>query len=208
MSLRARHTSDPVRCVAVIVLAAGASTRFGQPKQLFAYGGEPLIKRAAKAALDTGARPVIIVLGANAPIIAPQLGELDDAVRIITNERWEEGLASSLSTGIGAVTSIAPQSDGVLITLADQPFVNAAALQRLLHAFDDDSRIIAAEYSGTIGVPAIVGCEYFDALCALRGDAGAGNWLRSNRSAVTRVPVSEAAIDIDTGADVQRHLAT
>lgn len=186
--------------VAAIVLAAGASTRLGRPKQLLLYDGETLIKRAVLAAIAAGASPVVAVLGANADAIAPALSGID-GVTMVTNIRWQDGLASSLATGVSAVTAIAPESEGVLITVADQPLVDGIALQHLVQTFDRERRIVAAEYAGTVGVPVVVGREHLSALCALHGEAGAGAWLRAHRSAATTVPMPEAAVDVDTPDD-------
>jgi molybdenum cofactor cytidylyltransferase len=191
--------SDAPRRVAAVVLAAGASTRLGVPKQLIEFRGESLVRRAARAAGEAGASPVIVVLGADAPSIAQALGGLSSAT--VTNERWREGLASSLATGIREVQRLDAQCDGALLTTADQPLVHGVALRRLLDAFDEGARLVAAEYSRTIGVPAVIGREHFDALLALEGDAGAGRWLRGMGDAVRRIPLLEAAVDIDTAED-------
>jgi CTP:molybdopterin cytidylyltransferase MocA len=79
--------------------------------------------------------------------------------------------------------------------------VDGPALRRLLDAFGEGARLVAAEYSGTIGVPAVIGREHFDALLALEGDAGAGRWLRGKGDAVRRIPLLEAAMDIDIAED-------
>lgn len=158
---------------------------------------------AATAALAAGASPVIVVLGANAAVIAPVLGGIDD-LHLVTNERWKEGLASSLAAGVSAALATEPDIDAILIAVSDQPLVDAAALGQLMQTFNHDVRLVAAEYAGTVGVPAVVGREYFDDLCSLRGDAGAGRWLRARLDSVTCVPVPDAAFDIDTVADAER----
>lgn len=183
-----------------MVLAAGGSARLGVPKQLIDFRGEPLVRRAARAAGDAGAAPVIVVLGADAAEVAHALDGLS-FVTTVMNERWRDGLASSLATGIREVQRLDARAEGALIATADQPLVNAAALRRLLDAFGDGARLVAAEYCGTIGVPAVIGREHFDALLALEGDAGAGRWLRGKGDAVRRVPLLEAAVDIDTVED-------
>jgi molybdenum cofactor cytidylyltransferase len=192
--------SDAARRVAAVVLAAGASTRLGSPKQLIEFRGEPLVGRASRAASEAGASPVIVVLGADAANIAKALSALSSAVTV-TNERWRDGLASSLATGIREAQRLDAHCDGVLITTADQPLIDGLALRRLLDAFDDGASLVAAEYSGTIGVPAVIGREYFEVLLALEGDAGAGRWLRGKGDQVRRIPVAEAAMDIDTAPD-------
>jgi CTP:molybdopterin cytidylyltransferase MocA len=188
--------------IGALVLAAGASSRFGHPKQLVAYRGEPLVRRAAAAALAAGAAPVVVVLGAHAAAVAPALAGLP-GLTVMTHEGWAQGLASSLGAGIRALTAMA-RCDGVLITLADQPLVDATALRALVAVFDDTRRIVAAEYGGAVGVPALIGQEHLHELLQLSGDAGAGRWLRARLPAVTRVPVPGAAVDVDTLDDLGR----
>ena len=184
-----------------MVLAAGASTRLGRPKQLVEHEGEPLVRRAAIAAAQTGAAPVIVVLGAHAELIAPALHALT-SVSVIVNDDWRAGLASSLVAGVRALRAHA--IDAALVTLADQPLVDAAALRRLVDAFTSTSRIVAAEYRGVLGVPALFAREHLDDLLQLTGDAGAGGWLRRHARDVTRVPMDAAALDVDTEDDLAR----
>ena len=185
--------------IGAVVLAAGRSQRLGVPKQLLLYEGEPLLRRAVLAVRDSGAAPVVVVLGAEADRIAPVLGDIR-VVRTITNYNWTTGLASSLAVGIKALLE-AGDSDGVLVTLADQPLVDAASLGKLLDAFSDEHRIVASAYNGIIGVPAIFAQEHLTELMALTGDAGAGSWLRSRADTVTSIPLSAAATDVDTPSE-------
>ena len=187
--------------IGAIVLAAGASTRLGFPKQLLIHQGQPLVRRAAVAAFDAGASRVVVVLGARAETIAPALDGLP-SVMIVVNPDWEKGLSSSLSVGLAAVFAD-PSCDGALVTLADQPFVDEGALRRLIKAFDAKHRIVASGYDDTIGVPAVFGREFRGDLMGLTGDAGAGSWIRSRRHEVTRVPL-HSALDIDKSSDVAR----
>lgn len=171
----------------------------GFPKQLIVHEGEPLVRRIAAAAVDAGASPVVVVLGANASMIAAALSGLA-SVTTVVNREWSKGLSSSLAAGLSALLEEG-QCDAVLVTLADQPLVDAAALRRLLAAFDGEHRIVASAYDNTIGVPAVFAREYVDDLMRLTGDAGAGAWLRSRPSDVTCVPLDGAALDIDTPSD-------
>ena len=100
----------------VLVLAAGASTRFGSPKQLVRIEGRPLLHRALAAATEVGGHAVTVVLGANADQLTPLLKH--SPASVVINRQWKEGLASSLRAGIRALPG---SCEGVLVTLADQP---------------------------------------------------------------------------------------
>jgi CTP:molybdopterin cytidylyltransferase MocA len=194
---------DEVRRLSAVVLAAGASSRLGSAKQLVAFRGAPLVRRAASAAIEAGASPVIVVLGAHAQEVAAALAGLP-GVSTVVNGRWEDGLASSLATGVREATRLDASCDGVLIIAVDQPLIDGMALRSLLDAFGDDARLVAAEYAGTIGVPAVIGREHFDSLLELAGDAGAGRWLRARIGEVRRIPMPDAQVDVDGAADVAR----
>lgn len=183
------------------MLAAGGSSRFGAPKQLVEHGGVPVVRRAAMAALEAGARSVVVVLGADSDKVLPALVGLP-GVRVALNTRWEQGLASSLASGLSALAEN-PEIDAALVMLADQPFIDAYALRNLIDAFGPN-RIVASAYSNTIGVPAIIGREHFAELSMLEGDRGAGPWLRERRSTVTAIPLPASPLDIDTPEDVER----
>ena len=184
-----------------MVLAAGGSSRFGSPKQLVVFAGETLVARAARSALEAGANPVIVVLGANAELVRAALDGIEP-LTIVVNSEWETGLASSLRAGLAEAKMT--DADAVFISLADQPHVDSESFRALIASFNKEHRVVAASYSGTVGVPVIIGREHFDELLQLQGDAGAGQWLRSHRSDVTEVPLVAAAEDLDTPTDVQR----
>ncbi len=110
-------------------------------------------------------------------------------------------MASSISTGV-RVAEASADCDAVLLTLADQPMVDAKALEALIDAFSRGGRIVAAEYAGTFGVPAIFPRSSFPDLIALSGDVGAAKLLRIADAQVVRVAIPGAAVDIDTVADL------
>lgn len=174
----------------------------GQPKQLIVHEGQPLVARAAAAARDAGADPVIVVLGAHAAEIAPALADLAD-VNVVLNPAWESGLASSLVAGLRAAVQD-DSCDGVLATLADQPLIDAGVLRRLITAFQGGARLVASGYQGVPGVPALFGREHVPELLTLTGDAGAGPWLRNRFSDLTIIPLDAASLDLDTPADAAR----
>jgi molybdenum cofactor cytidylyltransferase len=192
--------ADPAHTpsVHVIVLAAGASTRFGSPKQLVRLNGRPLLHLAVSRAVEVAGQAVTVVLGANAAELAPLLRHTPAAV--VINREWAEGLGSSVRAGVARVPATA---DATLLILADQPAVTAQDLLRLVGTWRRQPQcIVAAHYAGTTGVPAIFPREDFPALCALRGDAGARALLKRGGERVVRVPLQSAAIDIDTPEDL------
>jgi CTP:molybdopterin cytidylyltransferase MocA len=190
--------------VAGVVLAAGGSSRLRRPKQLVLYEDLPLVVRAARTALATGAEPVVMVLGAHAEEVRAMLSAV--AVTPVVNSQWNQGMGTSVATGVKAVISQAPSVAAILIMLADQPLVSDAALRRLIKAWSDsDPRsIAAAAYADTFGVPAVFGRSHFQALCSLPPAAGAARVIRQANSRVRRVAMPEAALDIDTPGDVER----
>ncbi len=139
--------------LAAVILAAGSSTRLGQPKQLLGVGGATLVARAADAALRAGASPVIVVVGADEPAVRSALG--DRPLVIVRNEAWASGMASSLRLGIAAARQAQPPADAVLVAPCDQPALDAACLRRLVDAHRRTARIAAARYAGRLGVPAL-----------------------------------------------------
>jgi molybdenum cofactor cytidylyltransferase len=187
--------------IAAIVLAAGAASRMGVPKQLLPYAGDSLVRRAAKSALDAGCDSVIVVLGSGAESVGPALAGLP--VRLTENRDWHRGMGGSVRTGMAALGD--PMPDAVLITLADQPLVTAEVLTRLLRARVRGGASIAAAYSGTVGVPALFERPLFEDLATLPLEAGCKLLLQ--RALVREVPCPEAAADVDTPSDYARLLS-
>jgi molybdenum cofactor cytidylyltransferase len=174
--------------VAAIVLAAGASTRLGEPKQLVRLGWETFLGRAVRMAREAGCSPVVVVLGASARVI--QAGcELGDAV-VVVNEDWTEGMGSSVRVGVRALTDV----DGCVVLTCDMPAVTAAHLRELMAS----GEVTASAYAGRRGVPAYFPAGSFASLMELRGDAGARALLQSARS----VELIGGELDVDTVTDL------
>lgn len=183
-----------------VVLAAGASTRFGSPKQLVRLDGRPLLHRAAARAAQVAGQSVTVVLGAHAAELAPLLRHT--SATVVVNRDWSEGLASSIRIGIAHVPASA---DGVLLMLADQAAVTAEDLKRLVGLWRRQPHLIAAaRYEGTVGVPAVFPRSELSALAALRGDRGARSLLARRPDHVAAIELANAAIDIDTPEDLLR----
>jgi molybdenum cofactor cytidylyltransferase len=181
-----------------IVLAAGASTRFGSAKQLVRVAGRPLLHTAVARASDIAGSAVTVVLGAGAAELAPLLSH--SAASIVINRNWREGMASSIRAGMARLPS---SCSAVLLMLADQAAVTAEDLKRLASVWRRQPEyIVAARYGVTTGVPAIFPRSAFPDLNSLRGDVGARVLLQRNPDRVVRVPMASAAIDIDTPEDL------
>jgi len=186
-----------VSAIAIVILAAGASKRMGVPKQLLRHGGQTLIRHAVEAALGSTCRPVVIVLGANAEQILPEIEGLP--VQIVQNPHWAEGLSSSIRAGIEAVASAAEAPEAVVLALCDQPLVGSDDIEALVTAYRSTQRpIIASQYAGTLGVPALFSRPVLPELVSLTGDAGAKGVIQRNLAAVSPVPCPHGAVDLDT----------
>jgi CTP:molybdopterin cytidylyltransferase MocA len=191
--------------VAAIVLAAGASRRLGQPKQLLMLGGETLIARAIRLAAEAGAAPVIAVLGADPERIgaALDLDKTRSAIAVV-NSDWQQGISTSIHAGLRGLADVAPQASGALILGCDQPRLTAAHLRALLAAFAAQALpvIVASGYAGVAGIPAVFPRAVFAELLALRGDQGARALLTKPASPPIALPFPGGEVDIDLPADL------
>ena len=183
-----------------VILAAGASTRMGAPKQLLALDGRPLVVRAVEAALASPAWPVVVVLGAHAEKIRPVLARLP--VLIAENPAWAEGMAASIRAGVTTLRQFSRALDGALVALCDQPAFSADTIAQLVAAQRATGRSIAtAHYGGRHGAPALFLREHFPALSALTGEEGARALLNGDPTRVASVDLPALALDLDTPAD-------
>lgn len=190
--------SAPNDALHAVVLAAGASTRFGSPKQLIRLAGRPLLHTAVTRAAEVVGNALIIVLGAGASELAPLLKHSPGS--IVVNHHWREGIASSIRT---AVARLPPACAGVMLVLADQAAVTADDLKRLAGTWRKQPQFVAAAlYGGVCGAPAIFPRTTFRELSQLRGDTGARALLRRSTDRIVRVPMPSAALDVDTPEDL------
>jgi molybdenum cofactor cytidylyltransferase len=192
--------------VAVAVLAAGASTRMGQPKQLLPFRGSTLLRWVVEQAVASAADRVLVVLGANTEVITPTLEGLP--VETIVNPDWEEGQGASVRAVVRFLRERAPEAGAVLFLLGDQPFVTTAAIDLLIATHRrTGSPLVASEQDGRLGVPALFAAEFFEELTQLRGDAGARRILHAHRETAVGIPLPGAELDVDTPADYERLIA-
>ncbi|BCL38211.1 NTP transferase domain-containing protein [Nostoc sp. MS1] len=191
--------------IGIIILAAGASKRLGQPKQLLTYQGKPLIQYITEVAINSQCRPIVVVLGAYAEKIEPYLLNLD--IHIVDNQQWSSGMASSIGCGLNAIEAIAPDIEALVLMLSDQPFVSLTLINQLIAAYQTTNcPIVASEYSGILGVPALFHKTLFSELALLQGDMGARKIIRQHEASCLSIPFSEGVIDIDTLEDYEKLL--
>jgi molybdenum cofactor cytidylyltransferase len=190
--------------IAAVVLAAGESSRLGRPKQLVEYRGRSLLRGAVEAAREAGCSPVVVVLGARAEAVRPEVDSLE--VRVVVNDRWREGMGGSVRAGIAALAGPGPAIEAAVLTACDQPRLSADVLRGLIEAYRDrDDRLAtmaACAYAGTLGAPALFAQQEFGRLLALRGDRGARDLLRSRVARVVQVSWPEGARDVDSPEDL------
>jgi CTP:molybdopterin cytidylyltransferase MocA len=185
---------------AAIILAAGASTRLGEPKQLLHIGSETMLARTIRIVREAGCTPIIVVMGAHAETIREHLGfETERETEIVLNPDWQQGMATSIRTGIATVP---PGHDAVIVT-CDMPAVTPEHLRELMHSGNGQISV-ASDYEGRHGVPAYFPASSFSALTQLTGDQGARDLLLDSSA----IPLPGGELDIDTPADLERLRAT
>ena len=190
--------------VAAIVLAAGASRRLGQPKQLLLLGGETLLARAIRLANEAGAARVFVVLGAHRETICANIAaDIWNRAAFVFNDNWEEGIASSIHAGLNALKDAAPNAAALILT-CDQPRLTAAHLRTLIDKFSaqPEPSIVASTYAGVLGIPAVFPRSLFPDLLALSGDNGARLLLNHPRCPIIALLFEGGEVDIDLPADI------
>jgi nicotine blue oxidoreductase len=182
--------------VAGILLAAGAGRRLGQPKALVDLGGRPLAARGVDLLREGGAAPVIVVTGATAVNLT--------GVITVHNPHWATGMGSSLAAGLATVPD---ECEAAVVALVDQPLVGAAAVRRLIAAYQGGASVAVAAYGGQPRNPVLLGRRHWAEVIELAvGDAGARAFLRARPDLVTLVECGDTGSpdDIDTTEDLAR----
>lgn len=189
--------------VAIIILAAGASTRMGTPKQLLPYQGQNLLQHTITSAVSSICKPVTVVLGANAQKIHSQINQ--DSVTVVENPDWHLGMGSSIRRGMLCVTSHCENLDAAIITVCDQPFLSTQIINNLVTTYySTEKPIIACQYADTLGVPVLFSHKFFPELVNLGETGGAKKLINKYCDRVFPLPFPLGAVDIDTPQDYQR----
>lgn len=189
--------------VGAVILAAGASSRMGVPKQTLRFRGQSMLRRAALAALDAGCRPVVVVTGAHAEQSRGELRGLD--VVEVLNDLWETGMASSVRAGVEGLVGADPKAVAAVLMLCDQPHVTAEVIDGLVAAHRaTGSAVVASVYGGNFGVPALFGRSLFAELARLDGAAGAKQVIKRHAAQAHLLPFPGGEVDVDTPDDFSR----
>jgi len=194
--------------ILAVVLAAGASTRMGEPKQLLPWKNSTLLQYTIDNLKQIGFKEIIVVLGANYHLILPKIDSKE--ISIIENKNWQDGIGSSISFASEFIYENKYDIDGVFFLLADQPFVTLAHLNITIKAFKEHSlKIVATSYNkNRIGVPVLFEPSYLQELKSLKGDKGASSILKKYNDFVSAVQPDFKNLDIDTLEDYNYLLNT
>ncbi len=187
--------------IAAIILAAGQSTRLGRPKQLLPVDGQPLLTRTLQMVRQTQLQPIVLVLGAHQNEIVEQVDT--DGVKVVINDDFASGQASSLLKGVNALP---PEAEGCVIFLGDQPMVSNALIEEMVSTFDPMRHVaVQPEYSDGRGNPVLLSRTLFPKIQQLTGDIGARNILRKyeDEISVVNARYRMTPVDVDTEGDYQ-----
>ena len=184
--------------LACLLMAAGAGTRFGGCKQLAQINGRPMIEHALSTLSPIFGSDLFTVLGSRREKLEPLVAPLS---HVIAHPHWQAGLGSSIARGVSELCQHADYQ-AVLIALADQPDLQSKDYRKLITGFDG-SRIVAVDYDGSPGVPAIFPSRFFASLKRLRGDRGAKSLLINAGEEVARLCIPAARRDLDRREDVE-----
>jgi molybdenum cofactor cytidylyltransferase len=188
-----------------VVLAAGKSSRMGTAKQLLSLGSGTVLGQTLTNVRNSGLEEIVLVLGSSAESIRRQLPDsLLEDVRIVTNEAYEQGMASSLRAGISAVS---PRAEAALVILADQPFIRTETFDRIVEEYRrTHARIVIPMHRGLRGNPVLLDRSVFHEVMALEGDIGCRAIFGSHPDEIVKVEVEDPGIllDIDNQNDYEQ----
>lgn len=185
---------------AIIILAAGNSSRLGTPKQLLRYKNKTLLQTAIEEASLVPNAIVFVVTGANHDVI--QNEPYTQSTIICHNKDWEKGMSTSIATGLKELLTLHPDVQKYIFTVCDQPYLSSSVFKDLINTyFQTGNGIIASSYSQTLGTPVLFDKKYFDALLELKGQEGAKKIITRFLDDTASVVFEKGAVDIDTIED-------
>jgi molybdenum cofactor cytidylyltransferase len=200
-----------MRSAAAVILAAGESVRFGQPKQLLNFRGKTLLRTTVDSAHDAGCAPIAVVIPEvepTAPASVALRHGLERALAgseaiLVENSEWHHGVGTSIRAGVRAIGT--SEVEAVVLLVCDQPLVDSTTIALLRARREQTGKpIIASAYAETLGVPALFDRSFFDALTNLPEAEGAKSLIMSHPEKVAEIAFPNGAIDIDTPMDWER----
>jgi len=188
--------------IGAVILAAGMSSRMGETKQLIRLGENTLLEQVMEIVRSSRVDEIVLVLGHQAETIKKRVGITN--LKVVINESYQQGMGTSLRTGLAALSS---GTNAALIVLADQPFVRAETLDRLIDQYEQSGAQIAIPiYKGFRGNPVLLGRSVFPEVMALTGDIGCRAIFGNHVEGIVKVLVDDIGIllDLDTKGDVEK----
>lgn len=189
----------------IIILAAGNSSRLGEPKQLLSWQNNSLIRNVVEQSQKIPQAIAMVVTGASADLIENEL--VSQQVFTRHNAAWLTGMASSIKTGVSELLLLYPSLNAVLITVCDQPFLKSSIIHSLIEEYNSTGKnIIASAYNNTLGTPVLFSKKYFTDLQKLQGQEGAKKIIMSHPEDSSSIHFPSGEIDIDTKEDYNKLL--
>jgi len=187
--------------IAGILLAAGSATRMGSNKLLLELAGEPLVRRAARAALEAGLDPLLVVVGHEADRVREALTGL--ACTFVENGAWQGGQSTSLSAGAAAVP---PGAEAAVVLLADMPLVDAAAVRAVVDRFrETGAPLVSCRYGDVPAPPTLYAPSLLPELRGGEGEGRGREVVRRHRDTAAWVDRPAATLaDVDLPGDVEK----
>jgi len=191
------------KSIGIIILAAGASTRLGQPKQLLSYQGHSLLFNTVEVAVNSGCQPIVLVLGAYADLIFPEVRNFP--IKIVKNYNWQEGMNTSIKVGINTLKETQANLAGTILMVCDQPFISREIIKKIIDIYYLKGKtIVSCKYADTCGVPAFFSAKFFPEMLNLKVAKGAKQIINNYPDQVATVDFPKGEIDIDTFADYEQ----
>ena len=183
---------------AIIILAAGASSRMGAPKQLLLVDGKTLIKRICDTAMDTPCHPIVTVLGANRNLIRKETERMP--ITVIDNPQWENGMSSSIKMGLAGAYMTEKAIEAAIFLTVDMPYVSVELINKMIEKAESDEKIeiVACKYNSQMGIPVLFKRSLFTDLLELTGDEGAKKVVIKNKDKTAFIDFPEGKLDLDT----------
>ncbi|MBL0356291.1 MAG: nucleotidyltransferase family protein [Chitinophagaceae bacterium] len=186
-----------------LLLAAGSSSRMGQPKMLLDFRGKTILQHSIDEIKKLPGNQLLVVTGCYYSLLKEILEQ--QQIEFVQNEQWQEGMGTSIQKGVKYITRYYPDATSVTILVCDQPFISAGLFQEMREMKQQAGKgIIACTYNDTIGTPVLFDKTYFDQLALLSGPSGAKKIVQQFAEDTAMVNFPLGAVDIDTAEDYEQ----